>query len=205
MPSSRAAIPPWPRGCSPATACGSRGRLKCWRRPGVRSPTGTATACRRCSIPGAALKIFPGGIDRAELQPPDRRPLRCHAGGRRAGGGGGAAGARARPDAAGDEGPWRAVAAAASARRDHASTRLPRAARTTPGATPSARSPGSATRCRAGLLALGARARPRRTGREPTCACRLSGQMVPWSIFRLTAGTADQSVYNARKEMPKDD
>ena len=27
----------------------SRARSKCWRRPGARSPTGTATACRRCS------------------------------------------------------------------------------------------------------------------------------------------------------------
>ena len=49
MPSLPAAIRRWPSGSSPATACGSRGRWKCWRRPDDRSRTGTATACRRSS------------------------------------------------------------------------------------------------------------------------------------------------------------
>ena len=45
----------------------------------------------------------------------------------------------ARPDAAGDEGPWRALAAPPSRRRDHRSRRRPKAARSTPAATPSGR------------------------------------------------------------------
>ena len=42
----------------PATACASRARWRCWRRPGARSPTGTATACRRCSIRRARSTMF---------------------------------------------------------------------------------------------------------------------------------------------------
>ena len=42
----------------PATARASPARSKCWRRPAVRSPTGTATACRPSSIRDAAMKIF---------------------------------------------------------------------------------------------------------------------------------------------------
>ena len=38
---------PSSRDSSPATARGSRARWRCWRRPGARSPTGTAKACRR--------------------------------------------------------------------------------------------------------------------------------------------------------------
>ena len=149
-PSSRAAIRRAPRGSSPATGCGSPARSKCWRRRAARSPTGTATACRRCSMPTDALKVFPRRRPR-RTAPPDRRALRRDAGAGRAGRGAGAGRAQARSDAAGDEGARRALAAAASRRRDHARRGRRRRQGATPAATPSGRSPGSATRCRDGI------------------------------------------------------
>ena len=144
-----AAIRRWPRGFGRATACASSARWRCWKRPAARSPTGTATACRRCSIRTRRVKVFLDAGPRRAL-PPDRRPVRRHAGGRRAGRGERARGSPARSAAAGHEGPRRALAEPASRRRDHARRSGGRAESATPGATPSGRSPGSAIRCRAG-------------------------------------------------------
>ena len=69
----------------------------------------------------------------------------------------------ARSDAAGDARPWRARAPRPSARRDHPRRRRSPAARATRGATPSASSPGSATRCRAGPPSRRRRRRRRST------------------------------------------
>ncbi len=43
----------WRRGCAPPTRCESAARWRCWKRRDARSPTGTATACRRSSIRSA--------------------------------------------------------------------------------------------------------------------------------------------------------
>ena len=99
--------------------------------------------------PDARAEGFSGRRPR-RAAPPDRRALRRHAGGRRAGRGAGAGRARPRPDAAGDEGAWRALAAPASRRRDQPGGGGRRRQAATPAATPSGRSPGSATRCRTG-------------------------------------------------------
>ena len=71
----RSAIRRRRRGSCRATACASAARWRCCRRPAARSPTGTATACRRRSIRTHAVKCFLDP-DRAELLSPDRRALR---------------------------------------------------------------------------------------------------------------------------------
>ena len=100
--------------------------------------------------------LLPPGEFSALFLAPDREQLYARIDARfdamlaagRAGGGRGAGRATARSAAAGDEGPWRAGADPASARRDHARARPPKSAAPTPAITPSGSSPGSGISCR---------------------------------------------------------
>ena len=134
-------------GSSPATGRASPARSKCWRRPAVRWPTGTATACRRCSIADERVEA----VSR-------RRPRRARAAGSTRASTPCWRGALDEVRALAARGldpllpamkahgvPWLRRASRAARSR---SPRPPKAASPTPAATPSARSPGSGTRCR---------------------------------------------------------
>ena len=136
-----------PDACAPPTGCASSARSRCFAATGqplVVVPRASASRGRSPACRLVKLFLAP---DRDELRAADRRALRRHDGGRRPRRGAGARGRAARSDAAGHAGPWRAGPSRPSARRDRRSTRRSRGDRPIRAATPSASSPGSATRC----------------------------------------------------------
>ena len=115
------------RACPPRSGDGGAAQA---RRPDADRPRaggagGDRTVARRLAPrrhagdarSGRAVKIFLD-VGPGRAVSPDRCPLRCHAGGRRAGRGEGARRPRPRSDAARHEGPRRALAAAAPGGRD---------------------------------------------------------------------------------------